>query len=228
MLRIKICSECLTITPFAGVNGNVPVLPSAVEGCETVSSRLYLAGLGLPPSRAGTEHEGLARDLMQTLPQPPPLTHHSRMAVAAGNDPFSMGTPSQTGGGAHDRMCIPHCLSSEKLRASPGKNNSGLFYHDPAAQGCATHLDGPQPPPFVAAADSALLRGISPEGSSQEGGIANPHSMHFMEHPDAKRQRRAALRKGGPRIYVGGIQPQVTEKEMRCNGMWDLSFYFHY
>ena len=190
---------------------------------------MCLARLGLPHSRAGAEHVGLVRDLTQTQasppPPPPPPPHQSRLAAAAGNHPFSMGTASQVDSGGHDRLCIPHSLDSEQLQASPGGNNEGLLNNHSAAQGCTTHWDNPSSPPCVAAADSALLHRVTPEGSLQEGGIGNPHSVHFMEHPDAKRQRRAALRKSGPRIHVGGVQPQVTRRNTRCNGMWEPVLY---
>ena len=207
----------LSLTPFAGVNANIPIAASGKEGFENVSSRMYLTRLGQPLSRAGAEHGGLVRDLTQTQappPPPPPSTsHQSRLTAAAGNHPFSTGTASQVGSGAQ-----------EQLRTAPGGNEGGLFNKHPAAQWFTTHLDKPPSPPFVAAANSTLLRGVSPELSLQEGGIGNPHSLQFMEHPDAKRQRRAALLKSGPRIYVGGVQPQVTKKKMRC--IYDGNFCF--
>ena len=115
---------CLSLTPFAGVNANIPIAASGKEGFENVSSRMYLTRLGQPLSRAGAEHGGLVHDLTQTQappPPPPPSTsHQSRLTAAAGNHPFSTGTASQVGSGGHDRLCMPHSLDSEQLRASPG------------------------------------------------------------------------------------------------------------
>ena len=115
---------CLSRIPFAGVNANIPIADFRQEGFDNVSCYIKLACLGLPPSRAGAEHGGLVTDLTQNQAPPPlpplPLPHQSRLAAAAGNHPFSTGTASQVGSGGHDRLCMPHSLDSEQLRASPG------------------------------------------------------------------------------------------------------------